>query len=205
MTLAVFPNLACIDLAQTKRPEVKSNVFINPLSGRESRLRFQVYPKYIFKISVNDLFEYGDETEMQDLLAFMVERGGQAEAFLYKDPTDYITAKRSLGVGVGNGTQVDFQMRRSYGGYTEDVNNPDTDSLFIYLDDELVAAEDYAVSGTGLITFDTAPADGDTVKWEGEYYYRVRFMADGYDFTRFAAHQYECLDIEFIGSVRSIV
>lgn len=203
MTLLVFPNLTCIDIAQSKRPEIKSNVFVNPLSGRESRLRFQVYPKYTFKISVNDLIEYADETEMQYLLAFMVQAGGQVGAFLYKDPTDYLTIGHAL--GDGDGVETSFQLLRSYGGYTESVNNPDAATLAIYNDDVPVDQAGYTLTANGGIIFNTAPTDGASLTWMGEFYYRVRFMADGYDITRFAAHQYECLDIEFIGSVRNIV
>lgn len=203
MTLLVFPDLPGIDIAQSKRPEIKSQVFVNPLSGRESRLRFQVYPKYTFKLSVNALIDDLDYDDLQALMGFMIKIGGQAAAFLYRDPTDCHVDRQHL--GTGDGSRTDYPLQRNFGGFTEPVNSPDLRGVDIYVDDVLDDSANHAVLDGGIIRFDTPPADGAAVSWTGDYYYRVRLLADGYDFVRVASDLYECMDIEFIGSVRNMV
>lgn len=213
MTLLVFPDLPGIDIAQSKRPEIKSQVFVNPLSGRESRLRFQVYPKYTFKISLNALIADIDYDDLQALMGFMLNIGGQSAAFLYRDPTDNRVDRRLI--GHGDGATAAFQLVRVLGGFTEPLHNihaipndtdPGISSPYLYVDDVLqVPAVDYVLSDTGLVTFTAPPASNALVKATVDFYYRVRLNADGYDFVRIAYDAYECQDIEFIGSVRNVV
>jgi len=203
MSLLVFPELPGIDIAQSKRPEVKSQVFINPLSGRESRLRFQVYPKYTFKLSVNALIEDAEDNDLSALLGFMVKVAGQSLAFLYRDPTDYHVDGQML--GTGDGSQTDYPLRRNFGGFIEPVNNPNLNWVDLFIDGILDDPVNHAVLDGGIIHFDVPPANGAVITWTGDYYYRVRLLADGYDFVRVASNFYECMDIEFIGSVRDMV
>lgn len=213
MSLLVFPDLPGIDIAQSKRPEIKSQVFVNPLSGRESRFRFQVHPKYIFKLSVNALIEDADYDDLQALMGFMIKIGGQSTAFLYRDPTDNRVDYRLF--GQGDGVTTAFQLVRVFGGVMEALHNinpipndvdPGISSPYIYVNDVLqVLGVDYGLSDTGLVTFTAPPAVGALIKSTVDFYYRVRLLADGYDFVRIAYDAYECQDIEFVGSVRNIV
>lgn len=213
MSLLVFPTLPGIDIAQSKRPEIKSHVFINPLSGRESRLRFQVYPKYVFKLSVNALIADMDDDDLSALMGFMLNIGGQSAAFLYRDPTDNRIDQQLI--GRGNGVKTAFQLVRDLGGFSEplhninpvpDAINPTISSPYVYVDNVLqVLGVDYALSDTGLVTFTTPPANDAPVRATIDFHYRVRLNADGYDFVRVASDIYECMDIEFIGSVRNVV
>ncbi|MDD2725406.1 MAG: DUF2460 domain-containing protein [Methylovulum sp.] len=202
MTLLAFPDLPGIDVAVSKRPEIKTEVFTNPLSGRESRLRFQLYPKYIFKLSVNALFESSD-AEFQVLMGFMVQIGGQASAFLYKDPFDSQIVDEVL--GAGDGTRTDYPLQRTFGGFTEAVHNPDMADIAVSIDWVVQDAAAYTVTASGVVQFNIPPGNGAVVSWTGGYFYRVRLMADGYDFVRVATNVYECTDIEFVGSVRNLV
>jgi len=203
MTLWVFPDLPGLDIAQSKRPEIKSQVFVNPLSGRESRLRFQVYPKYTFKISLNALIEDREDTDLQALMGFMLHIGGQASAFLYRDPTDHHVDRQSL--GTGDGIKTAFQLQRGFGGFIEPVHYPDSRWLDVYVDEVLQDPAGHAIVDGGIVVFNTAPGSGAVVTWTGDYFYRVRLLADGYDVVRIAGGLYECQDIEFIGSVRAVV
>jgi uncharacterized protein (TIGR02217 family) len=200
MTLAVFPTLDGIEPNTTKRAEFKTHVF-EALSGRETRIRFRQYPKYVFKMSFEYLLATQDEAQLQSLFGFMLQRGGMYEAFYYSDPNDNSVVEKSL--GAGDGVKTDFQLKRTYGGYTENVEFLNGAPLITL--DEVEQTAGYTLSDTGLVSFAAAPASGAAVSWSGGYYYKVRFLADGYDFERFMADLHECKDIEFTGSVRNLV
>ncbi len=221
MTLSVFPNLDGLELNITKRPEFKTAVF-EALSGHESRFKLRRYPKYTFKLNVEFLIEDRDEAQLTELMAFMLNRGGMYEAFLFTDPNDSVVFNEPF--GIGDGITQDFQLVRSYGGFTEPVHNLNGADLYqtperyqsevlpmglgdygaICIND-VVIYDGWTASATNLISFATAPAPGAVLTWYGSYYYRVRFLADGYDFAQFLTDLHECKDIEFIGSIRNVV
>lgn len=229
MTLAIFPTLDGIEWNTVKRPEFKTVVF-EALSGNESRCKMRQYPKYTFKLSFEFLIRNRDEDQLTELMSFMLNRAGMYGAFLYADPDDYTTADDEL-FGTGDGSTTTFQLTRNYGGFTEPVQNlsdsiqakrgmiatePGADaSIYIYgVRDSIVylfeEGVDYTMSSTGLIDTSAGsgpwtPLIGDSLYWQGNFYYRVRFLSDGYDFTQTMKNLYECREIEFIGSVRNAV
>lgn len=203
MTLQVFPNLDTIGWDTTKKAEFKTAVF-EAISGIEYRYASRQFPVYFFKLSVAQLIEEQQDSQLALLLGFMLSMRGQATAFLFTDPNDNTVTAQIL--GAGNSANKDFQIVRTYGVaaaiLTEPVNNVNI-ITGVYLDD--VATTDYTVSATGLITFTTAPTTGVVVTWTGSYYYRVRFMEDSYEFKQLMFGLHECKDIGFRGSVRNIV
>lgn len=202
MSDAVFPTLDGIEMNTIKRPEFRTQVF-EALSGNESRYKMRKYPKYTFKISFEFLIEDKDEAQLKALMGFMLQRAGMYDSFLYEDPDDHSVTRQSL--GVGNGVATDFQIVRNYGGYLEplhivkSVDALEVDGVL------MVNPADWTRTVAGLITFTNPPANGAAITWTGFYYYRVRFLADGYDFAKFLKDLHECKDIEFIGSVRNAV
>jgi uncharacterized protein (TIGR02217 family) len=202
MSDLVFPSLDGIEMNTVKRPEFKTQVF-EALSGNESRAKMRKYPKYTFKLSFEFLVQDKDEAQLKALMGFMLQLGGMYESFLYADPDDSYVTKQSI--GTGNGVATDFQIVRNYGGFVEplhivkSVDALEVDGVL------MVQPADWTRTVMGLITFTTPPANGAVITWTGSYYYRVRFLADGYDFTKFMKDLHECKDIEFIGSVRKIV
>lgn len=222
MTLAVFPTLDGLELGSNKRADFKTTVF-EALSGQESRVKLRRYPKYTFKLSMEFLVENRDEAQLTELMAFMLNRGGMHEAFLYTDPTDFAAFNEPF--GIGDGVTTDFPLVRNYGGFTEPVHTVsgqpyvfplryDPEALpsdfpgiaCVYVDGLLqVGGVDFTVLAPAVISFTAAPAVGAVLTWFGNYYYRVRFLADGYDFTQLMTDLHECKDIEFVGSVRNVV
>lgn len=205
MALSVFPTLDGIEWNTTKRPEFKTGLF-ESLSGHESRVKFRQYPKYTFKLSFEFLIENRDEAQLSELMGFMLQQCGMYQAFLYTDPND--NAVTDQVIGTGNNTLTSFQLLRSYSGFTEPVNNVnDTVAApSIYSGGDLKnLGTHYTLSSTGLVTFVTAPPSGAVITWTGSYYYRVRFTAEGYDFTHLMKDLHNCADVEFIGSVRNVV
>lgn len=200
MTLLVFPTFPGIDIALSKRSEVKSEIYTNPYSGKETRLRFQHYPKYIFKLSVNVLFDNADEQEMQDFLGFVAAVGGQASPFLFIDPTDCQAVGQVIAVGTGD--TANYQLQRKVGGFSEPVNQPVIGTVQLFVDGAPATA---SVSDTGAVVLWESLPVGAVLTWSGQYYYRVRFTEDGFDIVRLSVGLYDCQDIEFIGSVREAV
>lgn len=225
MTLPIFPELDGIAVGTTKHPEFKTGVF-EALSGLESRVKFRRYPKYTFGLNLEFLIENREEQQLTELMGFMLGRAGMYAPFLFKDATDYRVTDQVF--GVGDGVSTEYQLIRTYGGFDEPVQNineiytpyrgllidntqPENTPgpyLYSYIDGELVVGvknTDYTLSDTGLVTFFGPVADGQTLYWQGDYYYRVRFVEDGYDFAQLMTSLYECQDIQLIGSVRNAV
>lgn len=212
MTLAVFPTLTGLSWDNIKRPDFKTSVF-EALSGQESRAALRQYPKYTFKIPVEHLVDNREQSDLQALMGFFMQRRGMYQAFLYTDPTDNTVTEQVI--GIGNGTRTTFQLLRDYGGFSEPVENinpvadnqdPPTVSPYLYKDGVLqTLTTHYTLSATGLVTFTSAPATGVVITWTGSYYYRVRFLEDGYDFVQFCNDFHACADLGFIGSVRNVV
>lgn len=90
--------------------------------------------------------------------------------------------------------------KRVWGGFAEPIENPNQIDE-ILLDDVVVDTGDFSVSSTGLLTFDTAPADGVVVKASFSYYYRCRFETDTTDFKEFSPQLFSHDDFAFRGSV----
>ena len=208
MDLPVFPNLDGLELNTIKRADFKTAVF-EALSGHESRFMLRQYPKYTFKVSFEFLIEDRDEAQLTELLGFMLKQGGMYSAFLYSDPSDNAVIDQQI--GVGDGVKTAFQLVRNYGGFVEPTENinltPTAENApaFAIAKNELTQISGYNLSASGLVTFADAPASGTLISWTGNYYYRVRFVADGYDFSQLMSDWHECKDIEFVGSTRNIV
>lgn len=205
MTLAVFPSFSGADWGNIKHPDFKTDIF-EATSGYESRAMLRQYPKYTFHYPLEHIIDSRDESDLRALLGFFLARHGAYEAFLFTDLSD--CAVDGQMIGVGDGTRTVWQLVRSYGGFVEPVQNVNAvDSVpAIFLDDVLqVDVTDYGIADDGLVTFASAPADGAVITWTGNYYYRVRFVDDGYDFAQFSSDFWQCADIAFVGSVRNVV
>lgn len=200
MTLPIFPALEGTSIEGSKKPEYKGHVF-EAVSGREKRWTLRKYPKTTFTINLDALVQRGDETELTDLMGFIFGLEGTTGEFLFDDERDNnLTAGWSA---TGDGSTVAFQLCRCLGGFVEPVENLNGTPL-IYLDDVLVEAG-FSIGATGIVTFDAAPADGSVLTWAGQYYYRCRFLQDGYSFDQLLSDLHECADIDFVGSVRNLL
>lgn len=200
MTLPVFPDLEGTSIEGSKKPEYKGHVF-EAVSGREKRWTLRKYPKTTFTVNVEALVQRGDETELSGLMGFMLDLEGTTGEFLFDDVRDNnLTADWSA---TGDGSTVAFQLCRSLGGFVEPVENLNGDPQ-LYLDDVLVE-DGYSVGATGIVTFDVAPADGAVLTWVGQYYYRCRFLQDGYSFDQLLSDLHQCNEVDFVGSVRNLL
>lgn len=197
MTLPIFPTLDGLETESTRRIDYKTRVF-ESLSGKESRVRFRQYPKTSFKLNLSFLIENQDEAQLSTLMGFLMDCAGSYGAFHYSDPTDNTVTNHYCGFTDG----LTFQLQRGINAAFEPVQNlngvPD-----IYLD-KVLQTSGYTLSDTGMITFAVDPGVR-MVEWTGSYYYRCRFLQDGYDFNQLFTGLYECRELDFIGSVRALI
>ncbi|SJM96013.1 DUF2460 domain-containing protein [Crenothrix polyspora] len=200
--LEVFPVLDGLAYNSSKRPEFKSSVF-EALSGKESRVSFRQYPKYSFALSFEFLDDNdGDDCQvsqqLQTLMGFVLRHAGSSKDFWYTDPNDNTVSNQKI--ATCDGTTDIFQLTRTYGGFTEPVNSLNG-APRLFIDGVLLALGTYTIDGNGVVFLSVAPAAGKVLSWSGSYYYKVRFLDDGYDFTQLMHGFHECADIKMIGSV----
>jgi uncharacterized protein (TIGR02217 family) len=202
MSLAVFPRLDGLEWNINRRSDFKTSIF-EALSGKESRFKLRQTPKTTFKLSYEFLIEDNAEQQMTQLLSFMYNRCGSYGAFLYEDENDCSVSNHYCGVSAGSGAPNPFQLTRTQGELTEAVENLNGEPT-IYVNGNVQETTVYSITNTGLITF-TNPTEGKAISWTGRYYYRCRFLQDGYDFTQLMKDLHECREIEFIGALSNKV
>lgn len=191
MSDAVLPTFPGLKWGTTKTPMWSTRVQ-KSASGRELRASFYSYPIYKFSLSYEVLRGNG-LAELQQLIGFFNARQGSYDTFLFQDPDDNSVTLQSI--GLGDGTKTKFQLVRAMGGFVEPVfalNGTPS----IYKNGTLMASG-YTINSTGLVTFTTAPANGDTLTWSGSFYYRCRFAQDSTEFEQFLKQLWNAKKIEF--------
>ena len=118
---------------------------------------------------------------LQGFLAFFNARRGKAIGFRFQDPFDYKVVAEPFGTGGGGVTQ--FQLTKTYtsgsGTYVKNITKPIA-GLSIYDNGTLrTLTTDYTVdTGTGIVTFLSAPTSGHALTWSGTFDKPVRFDID---------------------------
>ncbi|MCE2926464.1 MAG: DUF2460 domain-containing protein [Rickettsiales bacterium] len=135
------------------------------------------------------------QAQLDELIAFFRARKGRADGFRFKDWTDYRVTGQSL--GSGNGTKTQFQLVKSYisGSVTESrtINKPVAGTVVVYLNGVVQNPSTYSLNTTtGMITFNTAPANGVAVMADFEFDVPVRFDTDRLSATidTYASHSW---------------
>jgi uncharacterized protein (TIGR02217 family) len=193
MSNAVFPSLPGLDWDVIKTPIFSTDVQTS-VSGRETRNANWLYPKYKWQLTYNFL-RAGAQQELQTIIGFYNARQGQFDPFLFSDTFTPDNAVTGQEIATGDGATTVFQLVRTLGGFIEPVTAPNTVSN-IYLNSAVTTA--YTVDPTtGLITFTTAPAAGAVITADFSYYWRVRFLADSYDFDYFLYQLWSLSQLEF--------
>jgi hypothetical protein len=153
------------------------------------------YPTYDFEFDLDSI--QGNEAAAASVLAsfqgtFMAS-GGQGGWFLFTDPQDdtvaygtscmlNVTAGAANPMGqTGDGSSTQFQLGRLVGGIGIDVIQNLNGSAAVKVNGTLTSV---SVASTGVVTFSSAPADGSTLQWAGNFYHLCRFAEDSYNGTR---------------------
>lgn len=179
MTNLVFPSLPGLAWG-VQRTAVWNSRVQKSVSGKRQAVQYMSYPLYRWTLSFNVLREFGAYDELSTLQGFFNSMAGQVDTFLFADPHDAsVTVPQAI--GTGNGTNKNFQLIRSYGGYIEPVQSPNT--YIVYLDGVAqTAGTHYTINSTGVVVFVAAPGAGVVVSWTGTFRFRCAFTSDTMDF-----------------------
>ncbi|WP_425045437.1 phage distal tail protein, Rcc01695 family [Primorskyibacter sp. S87] len=129
--------------------------------------------------------------DVETLIAFFEARRGQMYGFRWKDWSDYKSGRATAEpafedqiIGVGDGKKTIFQISKTYRSgefsYQREITKPVQGTVRIGIEqDQLREAVDYQVDhGTGVVTFEQAPADAMSVSAGFEFDVPVRFDTD---------------------------
>jgi uncharacterized protein (TIGR02217 family) len=157
------------------------------VSGKETRISVRQFPLVRFDLEYELLRDYLATSELKSLVGFYNVHRGRWDSFLYTDPNHNSATLSSF--GTGNGSAVAFQLVTRY----QNTGGPGVDELVqnlngapsIYVGGALQSASAYAIGPTGIVTFNSAPANLAALTWSGSFYYRCRFDSDDMTATEF--------------------
>ena len=176
MSNEIFPVLPGLKWNQVKTP-VFTTLIQRSVSKRESRAATNFYPLYQWDLSYELLRQGGAFAELQTLLGFYLRRQGALDDFLSDDPTDDSVAGQVI--GTGDGGTLAFQLVRYFGGWVDLVTDVKASPApVIYVNGSAVSPSLYSIGMTasGILTFNSAPANGAAITADFSYYWRVRFI-----------------------------
>ena len=144
--------------------------------------------------------------DLATVVAFFEARNGRLHGFRFKDWADFKSCLPSQTpgptnqpIGTGNGAATLFQLTKRYTSgaqsSTRVITKPVAGTVTIALNGTPQASGWSVSTGTGLVTFTTAPATGVAITAGYEFDVPVRFDTDVLDVT---------LDLERLGSITSI-
>lgn len=194
-TPAVYPALAGLSYGTVKRP-----MFYNGQqksgSGWSVRIGYASTPTWEWDLTYDALVDSRTPGDMKTLLGFFLATSGNLLPFLFEDPDDHAVTAQPI--GTTDGATTNWTLVRTFGEGgatgTEPVGfvNPDT-AFNLYLNGTLQSPSSYSViTSTPVaqqIKFSTAPATGQTITVDINYYFYVNFKDPTNDFENFA-HQF---------------
>lgn len=164
-----------------------STEIIETDSGAEERVSRWVYPRHQW----NAAYAIRSYEDLALLKAFYNARRGTAFGFRFKDWFDYTSTTEGIKIadypishldqpiGIGDGTQVDFQLIKRYisGGITRDIKitKPVAGTVLVGLGGADQSSGWTVNTTTGIVTFSVAPTSSVAVEAGYEYDKAVRF------------------------------
>ncbi len=197
MSDLVLPSLAGLGFDVVRTPLWDTNIHTT-VSGKETRMARQVYPRWKWELTYNVL-RSGAQNELQQLAGFFNARKGRFDTFLYRDADDNSATAQALGQGTGSLTT--FQLIRDFGGFKEVILAPQTVSA-VYINGVAQptgwSVSTWGTSTPGVITFTSAPADNAVITADFSFYFPCRMSEDSVSFTLFIAQHYRVKKFSFI-------
>jgi len=135
-------------------------------------------PLYVYKIDSTKMFE---EERKKIVDFFMAHLTTGKDEFLFKDPFFYSVDKHVFGVGDGSETVYQLVIRHVYSGreFTYPARYIKENSETIYIDNVAQDPSTYNLDyETGVITFDTAPADSLELTASFEFYRKCILVSE---------------------------
>jgi uncharacterized protein (TIGR02217 family) len=181
MSQAIFPALPSLAWSTFKRPTFSTRISKRN-SGREVRAANYAYPLYEFELSYEVLRADTAYQELQQLMGFFLQRQGQFDTFLFKDPTDYLVASQVI--GVGDGITTTFPLIRDLGGWVEPIGQPANQPAITVGG---VAASSWSIMPPNLVTFAAPPPLGQQIAVSNlEFYFVCRFLDDVHEYENWS-------------------
>ena len=178
MSNAILPTLAGAAWNRGRTPKWSTTIK-RSVGGREYRAANWSYPVYEYRLDFEVLRQDGTLDEYEQLLGFINARQGSFDTFLYRDTWDRQATAQVF--AVADGATAQFQLVRSWGGVVEPVlgivTAPD---IFV---NGVLQTSGVSVSAEGVVTFTSNPAASAVLSWTGGFYWRCRFLKDGFDFS----------------------
>ncbi len=131
--------------------------------------------------------------QMHDLIAFFEARRGKLHGFRFRDPFDSKSCAPSGTpsasdqiLGEGDGERVTFQLVKAYGdgsmAYSRPIVKPVDGAVLVAVAGEVLSPDAFSVDpGNGIVTLDSAPAEGAVVTAGFVFDTPVRFDLDRLD------------------------
>lgn len=166
-----------IEVGAKARPRFNTEVVTSD-DGTEYRNSRWAYPLLSFEFNV----EPGiiGEATMEAFRDLFYAAGGMAEAFLFRDWSDYEGVDQTI--GTGDGATLTFQLVKNYtrGAVTRQrkVTRLIADTTAIYIDGVEQMSGWSVNEDTGLVTFSLAPGIGAEVSADFQFLLPVRFDDD---------------------------
>ena len=190
-----LPSLPGLSWSVFKKPKFNTAVQTSA-SQSELRASFSATPIYEYSLTYDVIRDTAAHDELRTMAGFFMARRGRFDSFLFNDSSDNAATDQLF--GVGDGLEVEFQLVRSYGGFTEKVANGLTITQ-VTVDNSPTTA--YTVSPTGLVTMNSAAGAGQLLRWSGTYAYRCRFKADLAEFENFMRNLWSNKAVEFLANL----
>lgn len=172
--MAAYPDFTSIAVEEPYHEEINWKTMVSQFDdlGEEQRKQKWLYPKR----SVTLRHAYITKAKARDIWKFYIARGGAYDAFNYFVP--FADAYTSEYVGTGDGTSTSFNLPCK-----------DISTRTVYIDGTSVAdtiTTAGGADGADLITFGTAPSDGQriTMSFTGRLKIRCRFEEDNLSFDQ---------------------
>lgn len=179
MSYPVFPSFPGQAIGIKRTPLWRTGVQ-SSLSGKETRIAYMSYPLYQWSLDLSVLRSYASYAELAQIIGLINTVQGMAGNFLFMDPEDNAVTAQPF--GIGDGTTTKFQLVRTYGGYTEPVQQPFS-SINVYSNGTIIGSGVTQI-GNGVLQFLTPPASGAALTWSGQFYFLCGFLQDKQQFTQ---------------------
>jgi len=175
MSLHVFPVTTNMEF-NSKFTEICDGVVVKKTgTGRRKTLSRRAYSDFGIQVKFIGL----DDDQVDEIAGFIGQHHGEAHEFLWRDPKYYQVA--GVRIGTGDGVTTQFQLLRNLADrYVYPITDIVTGTLTVYVNGSAVAVS--SITG-GLVTLDTAPAQGSIVTATFQYYWRVAFDQSKFNWT----------------------
>lgn len=202
MSSLVFPtSIKGLLLTQRRTPVWKTQIQESP-SGKETRITKRAYPIMSFELGF-ELLRDDPAVSVSDLkllVGFFNAVRGSFDTFLYSDP--HFNAVTAQAFGTGDGSTRVFQLSATYkdstgAGWPEAIQNFNGTPQVFNNGTLQGSPAAYSLSGTGVVTYVTAPAAGVALTWTGGFYYRCRFEDDKLDISEFLSKWWQLKKLAF--------